>query len=216
MRWKPILWSKTAPAHFHSIKLSPDGKLIASASFDGATKTATLILWDTKTGEVHGEPFGKNEGLYNSIEFSPSGDYLAALGHKGRLSFWSITTRKQLIKCPTEGAQTVCSFGFSASGNEIVKAYFDCTFAAWTLNTEVPKFKNITTNTPISCLRYSPDERYIVAGLRDGQIQVLEAESGNAVGERLSDGHQRVVMHIGFSSDGKFFISSSYDDTLRL
>lgn len=62
---------------------------------------------------------------------------------------------------------------------------------------------------------YSPDGSLFAAGLGDGTILMMEAQTGETVGEPLK-GHQSWVSSAVFSPDGKRIVSGSGDNTIRL
>ncbi|NMF57285.1 P-loop NTPase fold protein [Pseudanabaena yagii] len=63
---------------------------------------------------------------------------------------------------------------------------------------------------------FSPDDgRKIIAGLKNGTLQLFNATSGKPI-RKPFQGHESRVSSLAFSPDGKKIVSGSYDQTLRL
>jgi WD40 repeat protein len=66
-----------APGDFEStvscVRFSPDGKLLAIASWDGA-----IYLWDLRNNRLKGEPF-RDKGLVSRLAFSSDNKTLASI-----------------------------------------------------------------------------------------------------------------------------------------
>ena len=83
-----------------SLSLSPDGSILASASYD-----KTVRFWDATTGNPIGKHLQHDERV-NAVRFSPSGEFVASLGWGGQIYLWrvpwwnSVENRvRTLIRC---------------------------------------------------------------------------------------------------------------------
>ena len=72
-----------------SIAFSPDGKTIASGSYDSAIR-----LWDVDTGKEKRMLRG-HRGYIISIAFSPDGKTLASAGWDNTISLWDVDKGEQ-------------------------------------------------------------------------------------------------------------------------
>ncbi|KIO27438.1 hypothetical protein M407DRAFT_23367 [Tulasnella calospora MUT 4182] len=70
-------------------------------------------------------------------------------------------------------------------------------------------------NADVFTVAFSPDGRVLAVGLADNTVQLLDTQTGTAVGEPLT-GHSDYVSSVCFSPDGKLLVSGSDDKTIRL
>ena len=71
----------------YSVAFSPDSKILASASRDGAVR-----LWDVATHRQIGKPLTVHAGGVTSVAFSPDGTTLATGSEDGTVRLWDVAT----------------------------------------------------------------------------------------------------------------------------
>ena len=69
---------------------SPDGKLLASSSFD-----QSIILWDVPTGQIVKTLKGHTDAV-SGIAFSPDGARLASASHDQTAKVWDVQTGREV------------------------------------------------------------------------------------------------------------------------
>lgn len=106
-----------------SVAFSPDGKRIATASYDG-----WLRVWDSKTGRLLAQRW--HAGLWQ-IAFSADGRYLASAGGNS-VCIWDAPQFTLLHRLPGHIGSNVC-VGFSKSLKQFVTADNTC-LRFWTLD----------------------------------------------------------------------------------
>ena len=74
-----------------SVAFSPDGTLLATASWDG-----TARLWDVATQRQIGPPMSIGLNLMTGVAFSPDGTMLATAGGDGTARLWDIAFPRDL------------------------------------------------------------------------------------------------------------------------
>jgi len=107
-----------------SVAFSPDGKLVASGSYD-----YTVKLWDVETG-AELMTIDKHSSLVNDVAFSPDGKRIASASSDSTIRVCDVVTggELQVLKGHEGQVSSVC---FSPDGKRIVSGATDETIRIW-------------------------------------------------------------------------------------
>jgi energy-coupling factor transporter ATP-binding protein EcfA2 len=111
-----------------SVAFSPDGKTLASGSWDN-----TVRLWDLATQQPLGEPFVGHSESVISVAFSPDGKTLASGSHDNTVRLWDLATRQALGEPLVGHSESVVSVAFSPDGKTLASGSRDNTVDYGTL-----------------------------------------------------------------------------------
>jgi WD40 repeat protein len=77
-----------------SLAFSPDGKSLASTSWNDATHPGELMLWDVATGSATSRLLGPL-GAVNHVTYGPEGRYLYTGHDGGAILVWRLESRPE-------------------------------------------------------------------------------------------------------------------------
>ncbi|QEH35214.1 Serine/threonine-protein kinase PrkC [Aquisphaera giovannonii] len=178
-----------------SIAVSPDGRLVATASED-----QTARVWDLATGAPIGPPLEHPGGAY-CVAFSPDGRRLA-VGTEGAVRLWDPAGGRPLGSIPAPGG--VFGLAYDPRGTRLAAFGPGGAATLW----EQPSGKAVGTLDAgpgaATALAFSPDGRTILTGHDGAQAQLWDADSLRPIGAPIRTTGGR-VMAIAFSPDGRSF-----------
>jgi tetratricopeptide (TPR) repeat protein len=205
---------KIAQGDVFCVAFSPDGRLVAAASFRdiqvfqmASYSLATNLPGHDQSRPVRAVAFSSDGKffasgsaqmvrLFNTSGFSMVGQ---AASHKGQVVSVSIS----------KGNRYVASAGFSE--DRTVRIY-----DAASLSSEL-KLIDIKDDDQVSAVAFSPDGRYLAYSTVNGRVWVHEGSGGFEVIKSGRDWDQReAITSIAFSSDGKFLVTATSHGTLRV
>jgi WD40 repeat protein len=181
-----------------AIAIAPDNQKILSGDEKG-----NIILWDWQTGQSVGKFVSKSAGEVTSLSFSSDGKR-AISTNVGSLTYWDVTTKKQVFSLIRYGIGSSKSTIFLSDSNYIVMGVDveNSQFKPQAVNIEiydVTKRKTVKTfsilkgDTRINSLVVSPDKKYFLVSviiLKDGsffnstgKLFVVDAGNGNIIKE---------------------------------
>lgn len=186
------------------ITYSPDGQLIASASWD-----KTIKLWQANGKLIH--TINGHRDRISSISFSPDNRLLATASWDGTVKLWHRDGTSTGISL-TGHRDKVLSVTFSPDNRLIATSSADNTIKLWQLDGTL--LRTLTGHkAPVTSISFSPDSQLLVSGCADTQVKLWRID-GNLL-KTLVD-HTNQVTSVAWSPDGQLIASASLDKTVKL
>ena len=201
----------TLPGHssfVNSLAISPDGKILASGSWD-----KTIKIWNLETGEFIGTLTGHSDRV-NSVAISGDGKMLASGSSDETIKFWNLDTGELLFTFPGHSME-VNSVAISPNGLVIASSGgADNTIKLWNLRTGelLRTLRGHLDN--VNSVVFSPDGKILASGSSDATSKVWDVESGKLL--RTLSGLNVGVNSVAIGPDGQILASVSNDYTIKL
>ena len=183
---------------------SPDGRLLASASWDYTTK-----IWDLSKN--HPLLTIQTEGDQASdIVFSPDGTRLAVSYATGVTKLLDVTIGYEMLSLPNNKATTCLAF--SPDGSLLAVGYYDGiatgTVYLWDLKTGQVSLSLNALPYIVNGVDFSPDGKRLLTSSGDGTAKVWDAAKGTLL-LTLEKPNNREPLYSGkFSPDGKRIVTA--------
>ncbi len=185
------------------VAFSPDGKMIATGSWD-----STVKLWSLDGKEI--QSFKGHTSYVSIVAFSPDGKMIATGSGDSTVKLWSLDGKElQSFKGHTN---SIYSIAFSPDGKMIATGGWDSIIKLWSLDgKELQSFKGHTSS--VSSVAFSPDGKTIATGSGDSTVKLWSLD-----GKELQSfkAHTSYVYSIAFSPDGKMIATGGWDSTVKL
>ena len=210
-----FILDKTLTGHSdsaRSVAISPDGKTLASGSYD-----KTIKLWNLETGQLehtfreHSDR-GHSDIVY-SVAISPDGQTLASGSGDKTIKLWNLETR-QLENTLTGHDGNVYSVAISPDESTLASGSGDGTIKLWNLETGNLQHTLTGHDDPVYSVAISPDGKTLASGSGDGIIKLWNLETGKL--PHTLTGHSGILDSLAISPDGKTLASGSKDQTIKL
>jgi serine/threonine protein kinase len=195
------------PDPVSSIAFSPDGRRLASGSFDYRIK-----LWNVASGEKIRTLSG-HTNFVRSVAFSPDGRTLASASDDHSIKLWDVASGNEIrtLQGHTGG---VLSVAFSPDGRLLASGSSDESIKLWDVasGNEIRTLQGYTDW--VFSVAFSPDGRTLASGSNDLTINLWDVASGKQI--RTLHGHTGSVLSVAFSPDGRTLASGSNDNIIKL
>ena len=207
---KKKVLSLTAPGTVYSVRFSPDGTRIATAS--GGETEGYVLLWDAVTGERLAE-ISKADFAYRCASFSPDGKRLVTACEDKTAQVWDLAGRP--IGQPIRHSGWVYYAAFSPDGRRVVTASFDGRAQVCDAETGRPALPQLKHSAGVKRAEFSPDGRYVITAGWDFTARIWSATTGEPVYPTLKHSG-RFVMAASFSPDGHGVLTADANGVICL
>lgn len=195
-------------ADISSVAFSPDGKLLATCSYDNI-----ISVWDIKkeleiytiNNPEHFEP--------RKACFSPDGKILASIGDiENAVCLWDAGSGKLNKQLALNRKGRVYKLCYSTNGKMLAVAVNGDVIVFSLPDGQIyRKFKADKDYVP--AIAFSPDNKILATG-GNGIIKFWNIQDGKIT--KSVKGHREGIWDIAFSPDGKSLVSGSEDKTIKL
>ena len=207
-----IQWAKVKVLQGHeervsSVEFSPNGKLIASASFD-----KSIRIWNPMTGLEVNRLRG-HSAYVRDISFSSDGKWVASASDDHTIRLWDISSGAEVQRLVGH-LDWVKAVAFSFDGTMIASGSSDTTVRLWNAITGEEAMRLEGHFNSVNAVTFSPDGSRLTSGSNDKSIRIWDPATGAVL--RKLDGHLGFVNTVAFSPDGNRLASGSVDGTIRI
>ena len=190
-----------------SVAFSPNGQILASASWD-----RTIRLWNPNTGQHKTTLIGHKQDI-QSVAFSPNGQTLASASWDRTIRLWNPHTGqlKRILRGRSHG---VLAVAFSPDGQILASGNAGPTVVRLWNTTTWQVERTLTGHMgSVESAAFSPDGATLASGSRDETIRLWNSHTGKHI-RTIPDAGR--VNQLAFSPDGDTLASGSWDKTIRL
>ena len=188
-----------------SLSFSPDGKTLASASYD-----ETVKLWDVESGTLISTFRGHSKVVFSQA-FSPDGKILASGSLDGVVKLWDVEMEVEIATLEPHRSW-VLALMFSPDGSTLASGTVEGTVRLWDVATETNTTAIKENRGGVSSLAFSPDGETLAFGSRDKTVKLWGVLAKEII---ASFAHTAPVSSVALSPDGATLASGS-GGTVRL
>lgn len=190
---KLLFQNKAHSSTVWSLAFSPDGKMVASGSFDGS-----IVIWDSETGQIKQILEGHQDWIW-AVAFSPDSKILASGSSDRTVKLWQLDTDNCITLSGHE--DIVDAIAFHPQGKLLASSSADRTIKIW--NIEAKKlWKTLRGHAnQISGIAFSPNGK-ILASCEAQAIYLWELKTGECF--QTITNNLEFVWSIEFTYDSDF------------
>jgi WD40 repeat protein/uncharacterized caspase-like protein len=201
----------------NDVKLSPDGKYLATASGD-----STVKLWDVRTGQLIKTITAHTSEVFD-LAFSNDGLYLATASKDTTAIIWSLPSLRQvhilmghygdLTKIEDTG--WIHAVSFSPDNRLLATGAWDKKVIIWDVKSGKP-LQTLKVDGGVTSIAFSPNGDYLASGTWAGHNKVIVWKISTWQKILTLEGHLGEITSLSFSPDSKLLASGSKDGTFHV
>ena len=185
--------------------VSPDQRILASASFDGS-----ICLWDLATGDRLAE-LKLHENVVTDIAFSSCGSKLASGSDDKRIVIWDLENHSPDVVLNGH-LRGVSSVAFTEDDRTLISGGSDKLLKFWDVATGIEKNSRYAHEHPVTAV--AVHRNHVLTGSADGRIKAWDIESAFHVFELFA--HQGRITELHAIRGTDTLISASSDQEIRV
>lgn len=184
------------------VAFTADQMRVVSGSYD-----RTMRIWDTRCNRETAVLKGHTSGVV-SVSFSPDGTRIVSGSNDGTFRLWDTECGRGILSRDF-GKSRITSVAFSPDGARVVTNHAPVTIKSWDAHTTkaLRKIEHPPASQVVRGIAQSPDGTRIVYGTNDGELSILNAQTGEVVS--TFDGDAGRAPSLSFSPDGTKVASGS-------
>ncbi|KOS19373.1 WD repeat-containing protein 5 [Escovopsis weberi] len=202
------------------VRISPDGRFIASASAD-----ATVKVWDAATG-VHMDTLVGHMAGVSCLAWTPDSNTLASGSDDKAIRLWDrVTGRPKTTARKAAGAHEsallrghhnyIHCLAFSPKGNILASGSYDEAIFLWDVRAGRLMRSLPAHSDPVSGIDFCRDGTLVVSCSTDGLIRVWDTSTGQCLRTLVHEDNPAVT-NVCFSPNGRFVLAFNLDNCIRL
>jgi COMPASS component SWD3 len=198
-------------AGISALTWAPDSRTLASGSDD-----KSILLWDAHKGLPYPTPLLGHHNYVYSLCFSPKGNMLVSGSYDEAVFLWDVRAARVMRSLPAH-SDPVSSVDFVRDGTLIVSSSHDGLIRVWdTATGQCLRTIVHEDNAPVTCVRFSPNGKYILAWTLDSCLRLWNYIDGKGKCVKTYQGHVNSKFSLsgafGTYGEGFAFVASGSED----
>ncbi|KZL51710.1 serine/threonine protein kinase [Nodularia spumigena CENA596] len=190
-----------------SVAISPDGRTLASGSWDN-----TIKLWNLQTQREIATLTG-HSSYVSYVAISPDGRTLASGSWDNTIKLWNLQIQREIATLMGY-LDSNLPVAFSPDGRTLAIGNGSM-IKLWNLQTQQQIATLTGYSSSVLSLAISPDSRTLVSGSLDDPIKLWNLQTQQQIAN-LTGHSTSYVPSVAISPDGRTLASVSYDNTIKL
>ncbi len=192
---------------FFGVEWSPDGRFLASGSYQQ--------VWEVSTGTRRWVGRGQPTTI-RRVAWSPDGTRLASCGYDGSVILWEAATGTQQARLQGHRGMVMC-VAWSPDGTRLASGgggRGSGELFVWDAQSGEPLYVLSELSEVEYALAWSPTGTTLISGGSDGMLRWWDGECGKCVQTRRA--HQGTIQALKVSPDGRSLASCGDDGAIRI